>query len=284
MTINPEKTKLIKEKAQKRIAKRLKEGRGSGSGRDYEPYLHVRDVPSKGRSHRLPSATVGRVHHLLSDLELHIFLQLDWHEHVVDIREQFPLPIEATQKIAQEMSIAHLSHQGVDEIVTTDFLVDLNYSGKISRRAISAKYVDQLDDPRTIEKFELERRFWASKDVPFSIVTEKEISVLLKKNVQWFHPYINHYALTDLQRYEYFELFQIALQQFPAVKLTELMHKLDDQENTESGFHLGLMRHLMAQRAFSFDFETLTVQNLRARDVQPSPLWIQEDYEYVVGE
>jgi len=84
MAKNPERTKLIKAKAEKKIKTRLAQGRGAGAGRDYQPFLHVRDVPSQGRSHRLPSATVGRVHHLLSDLELHVFLQLDWHEHVID--------------------------------------------------------------------------------------------------------------------------------------------------------------------------------------------------------
>lgn len=284
MAKNPERTKLVKAKAEKRIEKRLAQGRGSGEGRDYKPYLHVRDVPSKGRSHRLPSVTVGRVHHLLSDLELHVFLQLDWHEYVVDIREQYPLPMESTQKIATEMSIAHPSYQGTDEIVTTDFLVDLKYSGQVSRRAISAKYVKDLDDPRVIEKFELERRFWESKGIPFGIITEREIPELLRKNVHWFYPFINHYSLDPIEQRGCFEVFLKALQQQPAMKFTQVMVQLDDEYNTDSGTHLSLMRHLMAQRAFSFDLEKFTVQNLRAKDIQPSECWLQEDYVYAVGE
>lgn len=284
MTKNPEKTKQIKEKAQRRITSRLEQGRGSGSGRAYKPFIHVRDIASKGRSHRIPSVTVGRVHQLLSDLELHILLQLDWHEHVVDIREQFPIPFETSQAIANEMAIAHPSYQGTDEIVTTDFLIDLDYGGKISRRALSAKYVDALDDPRVLEKLELERRYWLSKDIPFYLVTEAEIPELLKKNVHWFHPYISHFELSSVEQHEYFNLFLTAFNKYPSQKLTELTTKLDDEYNVQAGDHLAMMRHLFAQRAFHFDLEKLTIKNLRARDITPSQHWLEETYEYAVGE
>ena len=284
MTKNPERTKQIKEKAQRKIATRLEQGRGSGSGRAYKPFFHVRDIASQGRSHRIPSVTVGRVHQLLSDLELHVLLQLDWHEHVVDIREQFPIPLEASQAIANEMAIAHHSYQGTDEVVTTDFLVDLNHDGKISRRAISAKYADALDDPRVLEKLELERRYWLSKDIPFHIVTEREIPELLKKNIHWCHPYINHFELSSAEQYEYFNILLKAINKSPSQKLTELTTQLDDDYNTPTGDHLAMMRHLFAQRAFAFDMETVTIKNLRARDVVPSPHWLEETYEYAVGE
>lgn len=114
------------ELAERIIAGRFKEGRGQGVGRDYLPFLTVRDVPSKGRVHRLPSATVGRVHHLLSDLEHQVFCQLDWHSQVLDIREQFPIAREDTRVLAGRLGIAHPSVQGVDQVVTTDFIVDLN--------------------------------------------------------------------------------------------------------------------------------------------------------------
>ena len=79
------------------ILKRLqKEKRGQGFGKDYKPFLTVRDVPSKGRVHRRPALTHNRVVHLLSDLELAAFLLFDWMPTVVDIREQFPLNPETT--------------------------------------------------------------------------------------------------------------------------------------------------------------------------------------------
>ena len=31
----------------------IKQGRGTGAGKDYQPWLTVRDLPSFGRSHRI---------------------------------------------------------------------------------------------------------------------------------------------------------------------------------------------------------------------------------------
>lgn len=72
------------------IARYRKEGRGTGFGADYLPWLEIGDVPSLGRSHRLRGAKTGRVHHFLSDIEVALFYVLDWHDAVSDIREQYP--------------------------------------------------------------------------------------------------------------------------------------------------------------------------------------------------
>ncbi len=82
--------KPVIELLEPKIRKRFKDGRGAGTGKSYKPFLEVRDVPSKGRVHRRPAITHGRIVHLLSDLELAAFLLYDWASIVVDIREQFP--------------------------------------------------------------------------------------------------------------------------------------------------------------------------------------------------
>ena len=51
----------------------------------------VRDLSSLGRSHQVYSHKTKRTHHLLSDLELAIFLILEWNLLIQGIREQFPL-------------------------------------------------------------------------------------------------------------------------------------------------------------------------------------------------
>ncbi|TRD21489.1 transposase [Palleronia caenipelagi] len=45
-----------------KIARFRKEGRGEGFGAYYTPWLMVRDVPSRGRSHRISGVVTGRVH------------------------------------------------------------------------------------------------------------------------------------------------------------------------------------------------------------------------------
>jgi hypothetical protein len=71
------------------LARFLKEGRGQGAGGSYKPWLTIQDVPSQGRTARPTGWKTGRLHHL-SDIETALFYLLDWEDHVLDIREQFP--------------------------------------------------------------------------------------------------------------------------------------------------------------------------------------------------
>uniref|UniRef100_UPI0040380DE2 hypothetical protein n=1 Tax=Vibrio anguillarum TaxID=55601 RepID=UPI0040380DE2 len=91
----------------------IKEGRGNGFGSDYLPWITVRDVPSDGRSHRVFGHKSQRTHHLLSDLELAVFLTLEWNSQTTDIREQFPLKREETLNIALDNGIKHPAEAGV---------------------------------------------------------------------------------------------------------------------------------------------------------------------------
>ncbi|WP_197703562.1 hypothetical protein [Marinobacter sp. LV10R510-11A] len=66
---------------------RLLKTRGRGGGKDYEPFIKVHEFSSQGENVRIRSASVGRVHHLLSGIELFAFLVFDQFEKTNDIRE-----------------------------------------------------------------------------------------------------------------------------------------------------------------------------------------------------
>jgi len=78
-------------------ARWIKVGRGQGLGKNYKPWITVRDVPSDGRSHRVFSHLTQRTHRLLSDIELATFLLFQWRPDTTDIREQFPLDKTSTR-------------------------------------------------------------------------------------------------------------------------------------------------------------------------------------------
>ncbi len=78
--------------SEEKIERLEREGRGKGAGADYRPWIQVSDFSSLGKSRRVFSRKTGRVHHLLSDIEWHMFLLLEFSPRVLDIREQFPLP------------------------------------------------------------------------------------------------------------------------------------------------------------------------------------------------
>ncbi|MRJ44276.1 Tn7 transposase TnsA N-terminal domain-containing protein [Idiomarina loihiensis] len=168
------------------IAKRIKEGRGAGSGTDYSPWVRVDEVPSLGRSRQVYSHLTKRIHHLLSDLEFAVFLLLDNNPFVTDIREQFPLIRDDTRDIARGNNLPHPANNGVDTVILSDFLVDSRDKSE-PKFVLQAKYTDSLSDARTVEKLEIERRYWKQKELPWYLVTEREIDPVAKANIDWLY-------------------------------------------------------------------------------------------------
>jgi hypothetical protein len=229
----------------------IKQGRGAGHGDSYLPWLTVRDLASKGRSHRIFGYTSFRTHHLFSDLELAVFLMLEWRSVTTDIREQFPLRLEDTQAIALEAGIKHPQMQGIDQIMSSDFLVNTNLSDH-PKFSLQALYAQDLQDPRTVEKLELERRYWKSKSVPWKIVTEKDIPQIVFQNIKWLYP-AQSMPLDETVLADRIDFYRHALQTKDGLSIIEMTRKLDMVYNMEMGKSLLELRQLMAQRYFKFD-------------------------------
>ncbi|PLC43660.1 hypothetical protein C0Q88_02820 [Ralstonia pickettii] len=167
-------------------------GLGTGTGPGYRPWLTIRDVPSSGRKSRPWGFTTSRLHHLLSDIELHFFLYADFAEEVLDIREQFPLfPQEKTAGLAEMLGIRHPQYPGTSTltVITTDFLLTLRGpSGKIEHRAYSIKSSSELQSrkrKRVLEKLRLEQEYWLSRGIPWTLVTEREFDRVRIMNLEW---------------------------------------------------------------------------------------------------
>lgn len=279
LTPNPREINNLLEPA---ILKRLqKEKRGQGIGKHYKLFLTVRDVPSKGRVHRRPALTHNRIVHLLSDLELAALLIFDWQYSVIDIREQFPLNPEATISIAKRLGIKHPAYQGVIQVMTTDLLVDFNSDGQHLSKAISVKYAQDLEDERTIEKLELERRFWAGEGVEWFIFTEHEVLVHFVKNIRWLAPHMHSYDLDDSRRMLVFESILQMLDANQEEKLPVVLSELDQKQGLERGTNLKYFRHLAAQNAFQWDMQNYLHRSLKAKNIIASEYWLGKDAQYV---
>jgi hypothetical protein len=279
LAFHPKKTVELLEPA---IVKRLtKEKRGQGEGKHYKPFLTVRDVPSKGRVHRRPALTHGRIVHLLSDLELAAFLLFDWHHSIIDIREQFPLDPEKTRQIADRLGIKHPAVRGVMQVMTTDFLVDIVENGKIRQIAISVKYREDLEDKRVIEKQELERRYWEALDIDWFLFTENEVPSTLIQNIKWLIPHIHSFDLDRDGQLQAFETIYKAIQTYPEGKVAVVMKTIDEHQQQESGTYLAYLRHLLAQNSFTWDLASVNHKSLRTSHLTASEYWIKQEYEYV---
>jgi hypothetical protein len=131
--------------------------------------------------------TTGREHHLLSDLEWHIFLIADFSANFIDIREQFPLfPRAECLDIAAEAGITHpvIPQSSVTAVLTSDFVLTKNDSKKtvIVR---SAKYARELVKPRVQKNLELEKLYWQRRGIEWRLVTEYDINQVVVKNLMW---------------------------------------------------------------------------------------------------
>lgn len=183
----------------KTIENRIKEGRGFGKGKEYKPFITIRDLSSQGRCSEILGWHTDRVHQLLSDLETRYFYLLEFSSNIIDIREQYPLldgnkSINETMKIAESIGINYpiVPRTNTPNVQTTDFLVTILLNGKTELIARTVKYAKDLNDRRTIEKFEIERLFWANRGIDWRIVTEHEIDKNYTFNVEFIH---NAYSL-----------------------------------------------------------------------------------------
>jgi hypothetical protein len=244
------------------IDKRISEGRGQGRGSDYKPWLLVQDVPSQGLVTRIKGWKSKRVHHLLSNLELSYFYVLEWSPVVFDIREQYPLlPLEETLAIAEQCGIRHPTDPKTQEsvVMTTDFLITVPRSIEVIEQARTLKTAKDLQSQRTIEKLEIERRYWQGRDIDWGIVTEREIPEALAKNVEWVHPFFETEDLSSFLQYEINRIttaltLKIAKDNAP---LADIAAECDNLLGLEPGTSLSVSRHLLANRRWLVDMNRL---------------------------
>lgn len=174
------------------IEKKKKNGDGQGDGADYRPWIRVGDFGSKGRMHRVAGAD-ARIHHFMSDLERDYYYWLLWNDDIVDIKEQYPLNLDETEKIAEELGIRHPSDPATKHpiVMTTDFLISEARNSDDRQVARAVKYSKDLEGKRIREKLEIEKRYWNNRGVKWGIVTEKSFSRTTSKNIMFLMDYYN---------------------------------------------------------------------------------------------
>ena len=238
---------------------RLKEGRGTGRGKNYKPWLKVHEFPSNGRVHRPMGWKTKRIHQLMSDLEYYYFLIIQWQETVLDIREQYPLlPLEQTIHIAQDLGIPHPSDPwGKPVVMTTDFLITVKKDNLVYDMARTIKPLVQLEEKRVREKFLIEKAYWKLKDMDWGIVTDQEIPKTRAQNIAFLYddyfwgeerklskPYINQLKDTLL--------LNLARNDFDIMKTLE---DFDIILDWASGETLGFLKYLLVRKIIHTDFD-----------------------------
>ncbi len=243
---------------QKVLERWLKEGRGSGSGAFYKPWLTIHDFASTGRCHRIANWHHGRLHHLMSDLEEIVFYLFSWSEPVIDIREQFPLlPLDETLAIAEEIGINHQvdARSSYPIVATTDFLLKINDKHGEKYLARTVKPAEQLKNKRILEKFEIERCYWAARNIDWGVITDENLPRQLYRNIKLVYECYPLKALKPLAIQAINEVIQTLTELVikGEMSLRDLTKLIDEQFRFVNGMTMNIVRHLIARRWWKID-------------------------------
>lgn len=242
---------------QELIDKFIRQGRGQGELWRYFPWWTVFDIASKGLRTRVRGVKTRRTHHLLSKLELIFFFLAEFSDAVLDIREQFPLlPQHETLTIASQLGIKHpldpTTHFPV--VVTTDFLLTVRHGASDRLQAWSVKYLKDLGNDRTLDKEEIQRRWWQSKEIPWRLFTERDVTPAQARNVRFLFPYKSVRALKGIPG----DLIRHASDYLhdhigPNAVLRDICTNYERNYKIEKGTGLLVARHLLANGHWPID-------------------------------
>ena len=233
--------------------KHVREGRGRGSGSGYQPWICVQDFASRGVVSRVKGYVTGRVHHLLSNNELAYFYILDRSELVTDIREQYPLSdLECAVEIAAKAGIKYPTDNtsGYPYILTCDFMI----TTKEGLKARTIKLTSELNNARTLEKLEIERRYWMKIGIDWKIVTERDIPFQKAKNIEWLYTAhgINSTDI-DSEIQVYAQAMMIRLLLSGSFSIIESSQVVEQEFTLMRGMGIQLFKRLVLDRKISIN-------------------------------
>jgi hypothetical protein len=239
----------------------LAEGRGKGEKESYRPWLQVHDLASRGRSTRFYSKKENRVIHLFTDTQLFMALLYEWDERILSYKEQYPL-LDTDSIIDQldEPLLKRLKDRNTDvpHVMLTTFLVTaLDDKGKEYQYARTLKDEAELNKKPTIERLEIQRRCWKSRNIDFGIITPNEIPVQRSKNIQWVLSSLNvqDYGITEAEMGKYAEQLQQLLTSDQGA-VGSVLSAFDTYNRVQVGTGLLIFRYLIANRHISIEMNS----------------------------
>ena len=240
-----------------KTVKYILEGRGTGSGADYLPWLRVQDLPSRGRSHRVWGILTQRVHHLLSDGEWKCFLRFEADRCTRDIREQFPLSRRETMQIAHTLGIRHpTTLDGTPYVMTTDFMVRKEVNGARIIEPHSFKYSTEKLTKRQKDLLKIAEVYYEKRGLRLRHTDE---SFFCDSLIQSFDSVRSLHSLEGLDVTGAVEPATLAeelyrgLRQRLSAKLGAFSLEIDAKCSAPLGAAWAIARHLIARRLVTTD-------------------------------
>lgn len=173
-----------------RIESRTAEDRrGTGEGPRYISYDDVYGNHQDAYMVRYPSTLTGRTMKFHSQREYRAGLAAHLEPGVVDIREQYPLPLEATVRLAESLGVRHPVAPGTGSpaVIVQAMLVVHRRDGLdvFDARAVAAEDAKERKG-LAADKLKIQEAYWDSQEVRWSIVPEQALTAALESNACHF--------------------------------------------------------------------------------------------------
>ena len=109
----------------------------------------------------------------------------------------------------------------------------------------------------TIEKLEIERRYWAAKGINWGIVTNKDINDVRAKNIEWIHSAMTSDDCNGLSREEFDDLLDGLLYRLidNQQNIREIISRFEKDYSLDAGAGLLLFKHLIAGKKIALDMD-----------------------------
>lgn len=244
---------------------KLKQKRGIGRGKDYIPWIKVREFSGKGNNKRVLGLKSGRIHNFLSNFEASLFYIFDLDKNIEEIREQFPLlEVEIAKELAEEAGIRYPSDKNDEpHILTSDYFLTYTDGREV---AITMKYLKDITK-RQLELFEVERRYWNVKGIQWKIVTELEMpSKDLLMNYEDIHSALRGF-IEDNHSDEKFQVIISTIIEYyehsNEISLTQFTNTIDSELKLQKGSTLRLFKVLIAKGLITTDLTMALMNNER---------------------
>lgn len=147
---------------------------------------------------------------------------------------------------------------GARYVISTSFLITVKTQDlKVRYMARSLKAASELEKKISLERLEIERRYWQARDIDWGILTNKDIPVAKAKNIEWVHSARYAYADAGLTESDLAELGEAFLhrlsQSSESIRRTAL--EFDKDYGLDPGTGMFLFRHLIAVKRIKVNMD-----------------------------
>jgi len=159
--------------------------------------------------------------------------------------------------------------------MTSDFVLTVLLGGTTSEIVRTYKPSADLSSRRTLEKLEIERRYWTSLGREWLIVTEREIPSTVVQNIAWVHSFrgVDSVVVPAGQAGWLMDSLHQRLRENHDRPIATVCSAADESAGFQPGTHLALVRHALANRRWSVDMhvEISGHRPLTFLDAPPTP-------------